>query len=132
MGTPAYLLDSHVILWAAFQPAKLSRKARNVVRNLGCPLTVSAMSAYELGYKFRAGKLPGLDALFVGYERHIREITHDELAVSSAHALTAASLDWAHRDPFDRVLAAQAMIEGLTLITADPVFNTLSGLDTFW
>jgi PIN domain nuclease of toxin-antitoxin system len=132
MGTSAYLIDSHVILWAVFEPSKLSRKARNIVRGIHNPLVVSAVSAYELGNKFRLGKLPGLDSLFVGYHRHILELTPNHLAVTAEHALAAGTLGWEHRDPFDRLLAAQAMIEGYTLITADNVFDTLPGLETLW
>ncbi len=132
MGATTYLLDSHALVWALTEPRKLSAKARRLIQSVDHVLVVSAATAYELAYKHRIGRLPDLDALFVGYRRHVLELASVELQVSGLHALEAGRLDWAHRDPFDRLIAAQALIEGLPLITADPVFADLAGLTTVW
>jgi PIN domain nuclease of toxin-antitoxin system len=92
----------------------------------------SAASAWEISTKQRLGKLPGADALVEGYPRHLSTLGVERLPVSEEHALLAGKLDWAHRDPFDRMLAAQAMIESATLVTMDPSFTALSGLATLW
>ncbi|MDQ6739230.1 MAG: type II toxin-antitoxin system VapC family toxin [Actinomycetota bacterium] len=132
MGTATYLLDTHTVVWALTEPRKLSAKARRVIQSIDNVLVASAVTAYELSYKHHIGHLPDLDALFVGYRRHVLELTSEELPISGLHALEAGQLDWQHRDPFDRIIAAQAMIEGMPLITADPVFAGLAGLETLW
>jgi PIN domain nuclease of toxin-antitoxin system len=95
-------------------------------------LYASAATAYELAYKFRKGKLPGLDKVFVGYEHHVRRIAPLTIAITSEHALTAASLEWHHVDPFDRLIAAQALIEGATVITSDAAMHEFEPLSTLW
>ncbi len=127
-----YLLDTHVLLWALGQPDALSDGARTIIEDRSQRLFVSSAAAWEIATKWRLGKLPHADAVVAGYERHLRRLAVDELVVSSAHALLAGSLDWAHRDPFDRMLAAQAMLEGLTLVTKDPAFGTLPSVPTLW
>ncbi|HEX2246622.1 MAG TPA: type II toxin-antitoxin system VapC family toxin [Arthrobacter sp.] len=132
MGTTAYLLDSHVLLWALFEPKKLSQKTRSMIRNRGNMICASAVTAFELGHKHRLGKLPGIEALFVGYRRHVLELVSEEIPLTSVHALEAAQLEWPHRDPFDRMIAAQAIVEGLTVITADTALHDFELLQTVW
>ncbi len=132
MATTAYLLDSHALVWALTEPRKLSAKTRRIIQSIDHVLVASAATAYELSYKHQLGLLPGLDALFVGYRRHVLELASEELPISGPHALEASRLDWDHHDPFDRLIAAQAMMEGMPLITADPVFTGLAGLETIW
>ena len=67
-----------------------------------------------------------------GYSRHLDRLGVERLAIGDDHALLAGGLNWTHRDPFDRMLAAQAMIESMTLITADQVFAGLRGIATLW
>ena len=132
MGKPPYLLDTHALVWALTEPRKLSRKAKNAVESWDSVLVASAVSAYELTYKRHMGRLSGLDGLFVGYRRHVLELVGEELPISGIHALEAGQLGWEHRDPFDRLLAAQALVEGFTLVTADPAFSGLDGLEVLW
>lgn len=80
----------------------------------------------------RLGKLPSADVLVRGYPRHLDRLGVAGLSITEEHALLAGQLDWEHRDPFDRILAAQAMTESLTLITADAVFDSLPGVATAW
>jgi PIN domain nuclease of toxin-antitoxin system len=132
VGKAPYLLDSHALLWALFEPKKLSSKARSTIRNRDSILCVSAATAFELGYKHRLGKLPGIEALFVGYRRHVLELVSEEVPITGVHALEAGLLEWEHRDPFDRLIAAQAVVEGFTIITADRALQEFALVETLW
>ncbi len=116
------LLDTHVLLWALLGPERLSDRVRDLVRDRRTTVLVSAASAWEIATKHRLGKLPDAGDVVGGYGDHLRRLGVDELPVTSAHALTAGSFAIAHRDPFDRVLAAQALHEGVSLATSDPAF----------
>lgn len=127
-----YLLDTHVILWALTEPARLGREARKVIENHSSRLMVSAVSAWEIATKNRLGKLPQADVLLGAYPKHLDRLGVIRLPVAEDHALLAGRLEWAHRDPFDRMLAAQAMIESLVVVTGDPVFAGCRGVPTLW
>lgn len=132
MGNTHYLIDSQALLFAMVNPRRLSPKARRIISNMDEHLYASAATAYELSYKFQRGKLPGFDRVFVGYEHHVRRIASSIISITAEHALTAAELDWDHGDPFDRLIAAQSLIEGATLITADTVMQRFEPLNTLW
>ena len=127
-----YLLDTHVMLWALTEPARLGRGAREVIENRSSRLVASAVSAWEIATKHRLGKLPQADVLLGAYTKHLDRLGVIRLPVAEDHALLAGRLDWDHRDPFDRMLAAQAMIESLVIITGDPVFAGCPGVPTLW
>lgn len=127
-----YLLDTHVMLWALTEPRRLGRKAREVIRNPESRLVVSAASAWEIATKHRLGKLPQADALLGAYSKHLDRLGAIRLPVTEDHALLAGRIEWNHRDPFDRMLAAQAMIESLILVTGDPGFGGCRGVPTLW
>jgi len=127
-----YLLDTHVVLWALTDPTRLGRTARDVIENRSSRLIVSAVSAWEITTKHRLGKLPQADVLLGGYAKHLDRLGAIRLSVTEDHALLAGRLDWNHRDPFDRMLAAQAMIESLVIITGDPTFAGCPGVPTLW
>ncbi len=127
-----YLLDTHTLLWALTDPSRLGRDASGVVADRGSRLVVSAVSAWEIATKHRLGKLAQADAVIGGYARHLDRLGVTRLPLAEDHCLLAGSLDWAHRDPFDRMLAAQAMIESITLVTYDGAFRGLQGLRTLW
>lgn len=134
MGGPGvtFLLDTHALLWALTEPSRLGVEARQVLTSRSSRLVVSAASAWEIATKQRLGKLPHADALVGGYARHLNRLGAVRLPIDEEHALLAGGLDWAHRDPFDRMLAAQAMLESLTLVTDDPAFTDAPGLATLW
>ena len=127
-----YLLDTHVMLWALTEPTRLGRTARDVIENRSSRLMVSAVSAWEITTKHRLGKLPQADVLLGAYAQHLDRFGAIRLSVTEDHALLAGRLDWNHRDPFDRMLAAQAMIESLVIITGDPAFTGCPGVPTLW
>ena len=127
-----FLLDTHTLLWALAEPSRLGRQAHHTIADRSSRLVVSAASAWEIATKHRLGKLPYADGLIGGYSRHLDRLGVERLAVTEDHALLAGRLEWHHRDPFDRMLAAQAMIESLTLVTDDAAFSGLPGLATRW
>jgi PIN domain nuclease of toxin-antitoxin system len=126
------LLDTHVFLWAVAEPKRLSSKARSSITKLENQIFVSPVTAYELSYKHRQGKLPSGTAIVTSFGRQVAHLYASELAVSSPHTLAAGQLDWDHKDPFDRMLAAQAMVEGLTLVTADADLQAFGPVATLW
>ncbi|MDQ0921622.1 PIN domain nuclease of toxin-antitoxin system [Pseudarthrobacter sp. W1I19] len=126
------LLDTHVFLWAVAEPKLLSSKARSSITKLENQIFVSPVTAYELSHKHRQGKLPFGAAIVTSFGRQVAHLYASELAVSSPHTLAAGQLDWDHKDPFDRMLAAQAMVEGLTLVTADEDLQAFGPVATLW
>ncbi|MCL2483591.1 MAG: type II toxin-antitoxin system VapC family toxin [Propionibacteriaceae bacterium] len=126
------LLDTHAFLWAAQEPSKLSLAAREAIEDLENRLYVSSISAFEIMTKHRLGKLPGFDPVIASYDTIMKRLQATDLPVSTAHAAFAGRFDWAHRDPFDRILAAQATLEDLQLVTVDHAFVDLPWVNTLW
>ena len=113
-----FLLDTHVLLWAAGQPGKLSRKTRGLLENPDNTLVYSAVSLWEIVIKQGIGRDDfQVDARQL--RRGLLDNGYSELAVTSAHALAVDELPKLHRDPFDRMLLAQSRVEGIVLLTAD-------------
>jgi PIN domain nuclease of toxin-antitoxin system len=113
------LLDTHALVWALAQPDRLGPEARRAIETTENELLVSSATAWELATKHRLGELPGVDALVSGYAQQLARLGAHELVITSAHSLLAGSFGATHRDPFDRMLAAQASLEGLTLVSND-------------
>jgi PIN domain nuclease of toxin-antitoxin system len=109
------LLDSHVIVWWAMFPGRLRSDARGAIIEPDNEIHISAASIWELGLKIARGKL----RLPAGYAAHLLAHGFNELPVSIAHAGRATELPPLHGDPFDRLLIAQALEEGLVLVTGD-------------
>ncbi len=86
----------------------------------------SAASAWAMAIKHAAGRWPGAPRMLDRWDALLADAGFEPLAVSAAHGIRAAALPWAHRDPFDRLLAAQALLEGAELVTADPVLLGLA------
>ena len=117
-----YLLDTHALIWATVAPARLSRRAARVVRDETSELLVSAASASEVATKHRLGKLPGAEPLLDRWDDALALLKAQSVPITHAVALRAASYASAHRDPFDRLLAAEAELSGVALITTDGAF----------
>ena len=127
-----WLLDTHALLWALTAPDRLGATARRLIEDPTTELLVSAASAWEVAAKHRLGKLPRADVLVRGYAAHLSRLGARSADVTAEHALLAGGLEWDHRDPFDRILAAQCMLQGVGLITRDPVFSSVPGVRTAW
>lgn len=119
-----YLLDTHILLWWLFNDPKLDTQCRDIIRNPKNRLFVSSASAWEIATKYRIGKLPEAKQLIEEYAQILSQAKFIELSITSAHALRAGNLPIAHRDPFDRMITAQAELEGLPVLTYDKAFQT--------
>ncbi|MBW4453794.1 MAG: type II toxin-antitoxin system VapC family toxin [Nostoc indistinguendum CM1-VF10] len=120
----SYLIDTHILLWWLFDDPKLHTDCRNIIRNPAHRIIVSSASAWEIATKYRMGKLPEAKQLVEQYSQILHQTKFIELAITTAHALRAGSLPIAHRDPFDRMIMAQAELESLLAITYDKAFQT--------
>ncbi len=109
------LLDTHVVLWWLSDDQRLGHEARRLIANPGNHVAVSAASVWEMAIRSSIGKLSVPD----GLEEAILECGFKPLAITMEHAARVGELPLLHRDPFDRMLIAQAQIEGLELLTAD-------------
>ena len=125
------LLDTHALLWWWANDPQLSEAARAAMLDEANEVHVSAASAWEIATKQRIGKLPTWPMPSGGFSELVAADGFVHLPVGATHAWRAGSLDWAHRDPFDRMLAAQAMLDRLTLVTRDLAFADLS-ITTLW
>ena len=126
------LLDTHAFVWAVTAPERLGRTARARVEDPATTLLVSAASAWELSTKVRLGRFPEAEPLVAQYVALVDDLGAAHLSIDATHALRAGSLPWSHRDPFDRVLAAQALLEHLPLVTRDAAFREFGALDVVW
>jgi len=124
------LLDTHVLLWALLEPQKLSPSLRNALEDSDNTLMVSAASAWEIATKWRLGKLPHARAVVENYAMALHRLAAVELPISGAVARQAGLWQVPHRDPFDRLLAAQASSDDLLLASTDPAFAQFEGVRT--
>jgi PIN domain nuclease of toxin-antitoxin system len=125
------LLDTHAFLWWLEGNRRLSQKARRAVAEPATEVFVSAASAWEIATKFRLGKLPGAAAIVDDIAGAVASQAFSSLFVTIVHAQRAGTLTGAHRDPFDRMLIAQAQTEGLTLVTNEKLFDAF-GIQRLW
>jgi PIN domain nuclease of toxin-antitoxin system len=125
------LLDTHALLWWWLDDPRLSRRASEAIGAQDADVYVSAATAWEIATKVRIGKLPAAQRLAEQFEPSLAKQGFRQLAITVAHGSRAGSLKGDHRDPFDRILAAQSMIEGLTVVSADGRIGRL-GADTLW
>ena len=112
------LLDTHLLLWAAGQPERLSRRAKNEIDDPANEVFFSAASLWEVAIKSSLGR----DDFQVEprvLRRALIDNGYTEIPVTSEHAVTVDSLPPLHKDPFDRLLLSQAIVEGVTLLTTD-------------
>ena len=126
-----YLLDTHALVWWLFSPRLLSDTAREAIGDPDNEIMVSAISGYELGNKNRLGKWEEVASLANAFEERITAEAFTLIALSGRHASVAGLLTGTPRNPFDRMIAAQAIMEGMPVLTVDPAFKVL-GADTIW
>jgi PIN domain nuclease of toxin-antitoxin system len=125
------LLDTHTLLWWLDGDRRLSLRARRYIQNEEHVIVVSAASAWEISTKVRIGKLPGAIEVAAALPALLAEQGFESLAITIAHALRAGGLPGPHRDPFDRMLIAQAQAEDLPLISNERIFDAF-GLRRIW
>ena len=117
------LLDTHALIWWLAGDEALSRCAREAIADEANTVAVSAASAMEVATKVRIGKLPGATLLAQDFEAIVAAQGFTELPISTRHARLAGEMTIPHKDPFDRLLIAQAQAEGMVLVSNEALFN---------
>lgn len=125
------LLDTHALLWCLGDDPALSERARSAVMNPDAEVFVSAASAWEISTKDRLGRLGRHEPIASGLDRLIAAADYVHLPITIPHSQRAGRYTSAHKDPFDRMLAAQAEIESLTLVTIDRALDDFP-IATLW
>jgi PIN domain nuclease of toxin-antitoxin system len=119
-----FLLDTNTLLWCFNDSHSLSPRARRLIEDGANEMLVSAASAWEIATKVRLGKLPAGEELVGDFNRYLVQLGCDALPISLDHAVRAGKLSGEHRDPFDRMLIAQAQAEDFNIISNDRIFDT--------
>ena len=126
-----FILDSHTLIWAADTPTKVPPKAMSIMRHPAAELFISLATIWEIAIKFSKGRL----LLSLPYRRWIDKAMVDLdlaiLPITLDHAEFQSALPFHHRDPFDRLLASQALVEGIPLIGGDAIFDAY-GVIRIW
>jgi PIN domain nuclease of toxin-antitoxin system len=117
------LLDTHALIWFAFGNPQMSAKARATIESLESEVWVSVATAWELTTKVRIGKLPIATAFANDFRAKMRGLGFHELAVTVEHGQRAGLLPGDHKDPFDRMLIAQAQAENLVIVSNEKIFD---------
>lgn len=125
------LLDTHALLWTLTDNPRLSRNARAAVADSSNELLISSVSAFEITTKHRLGKLPEFTAIARDFLGLLAGHELTPLPVSMAHAALAGALDHPHGDPFDRLLIAQALCDGLVFVSNEKLFDEF-GVERIW
>jgi PIN domain nuclease of toxin-antitoxin system len=113
-----FLLDTHILLWAAGNPERLSQQAKSIIEETDNQLFFSAASLWEISIKKGLGRSDfKVDARVL--RRALLDNGYQELGISGVHTVSVEDLPLIHKDPFDRILLSQATVEGLTLLTSD-------------
>jgi len=125
------LLDTHTLLWWLDGDRRVSRRARHTIADEENTVLISAASAWEIATKVRLGKLPGAIEVAAELPAILRQQRFEPLPISIVHALRAGNLPGPHRDPFDRMLIAQAQDEDLVLVSNERIFDAY-GVRRLW
>jgi PIN domain nuclease of toxin-antitoxin system len=125
------LLDTHALLWWLADDPRLSAPAYATIDNAANDVVVSAASAWEIATKVRIGKLPEHAGIATELPMHLAAQGFSSLAITVEHGLRAGLLAGPHRDPFDRMLIAQAHAEGISLVSNEAIFDTY-GINRIW
>ncbi len=125
------LLDSHTLIWATSSPESLSTAAASLIDDAANDILISAASAWEIATKVRLGKLPEARRLEQNFLHLLDRAGYTLLPISVEDALRAGRLPAPHRDPFDRILAAQALTLNIPILSLDPQLD-LFGIHRIW
>ena len=127
-----FFLDTHTFLWFDTKPQRVPVETRELIRDRDNQVYVSAISVWELSIKARLGKLTEAEPLLETYFASLARYGFSELTFTSTHALAEKNLSQTHTDPFDRALVAQALTEGLSLVSSDPEIKEFSEVSVVW
>jgi PIN domain nuclease of toxin-antitoxin system len=125
------LLDTHALLWLLLKDKRMPEATALTIIDRSNTIYVSAISGFEISTKVRIGKMPEAEGIARDFAHICNDFDFRELPLNNAHAILAGGLKLFHRDPFDRVLAAQAIIEGFALVTDDRAMEAL-GAKRVW
>jgi PIN domain nuclease of toxin-antitoxin system len=125
------LLDTHAVLWWFADDPALPTSIEKLIDDPSNTIFVSAASAWEICTKVRIGKLPSGHALCEDFSGYLQRHHFESLAITVEHGRLAGRLAGTHKDPFDRILAAQALIEDVPIVTKDAAFSTF-GVEVIW
>jgi len=117
------LLDTHALVWWWTDDRRLTAAARAAIADPANVVLVSAVSAWEIATKHRLGKWEEVAPLVDGFDDLLRRSRFAPLPITPTQARLAGAMDWAHRDPFDRMLLAQTRDQGVSLVSGDAVFQ---------
>lgn len=130
--SPALLLDTHAYAWAVTAPDRLSDPVRERLVDPDVEVLVPVVAVWEMAIKLRAGRWPEAATLLRRHDDLVRQLGARSHLITAGDAALAGGLEWEHRDPFDRMLAAQALLAGATLVSRDAAFAQLPGLSRLW
>ena len=125
------LLDTHALIWWMTENPSLPESVRRLMVDKRNTVVVSAASAWEMATKVRLGRLPASSDITRNFEEYLTQAGFESLAVSAAHGIRAGLLPGPQRDPFDRMLIAQAQAENLTMVSNEVVFDSY-GIRRAW
>ena len=125
-----YLLDTHTLLWFLQDDPQLPKKIGNEIKNIENSCHVSIVSLWEIAIKVNLGKLT-INFPFVKFVSYLADNDIEVLQIGFDHLIQVATLEMHHRDPFDRIIIAQALVENLTIITKDEHFPSYTE-KIFW
>lgn len=126
-----FLLDTHALIWWVLDSDSLSKGARRAISEIGNEIYVSAATAWEIGTKFRLGKLPQAGSFVNRFGESLLDLGFLDLPITIDHAQRAGLLPGSHKDPFDRLLIAQAQAENLIFISNEQLFDGY-GIRRLW
>jgi PIN domain nuclease of toxin-antitoxin system len=121
------LLDTHLLVWSATRPDRLSPIALGLIEDPDNEPIFSSASLWEISIKYGLGREDFTSDPRL-LRRELRDNGYEEMPVTSSHVLAVLGLPRLHKDPFDRILIAQSIVEGITLLTADPIMARYAGL----
>ena len=125
------LLDTHTLLWFISGDERTSQNARNIIESDSTKLFVSIASFWEIAIKINIGKLD----LHIPFKKLQKEVLNNNftiIPIEFTHTVQLSKLESIHRDPFDRILISQALVENFTIISKDTTFSAYKGLKTSW
>lgn len=125
------LLDTHALLWWLTDDHALTKAARRVIAETKNTILISAVSAWEIATNVRLGKLPTASGLLADFAGQLKREGFESLAISISHAVRAGLLPGLHKDPFDRMLIAQAQEENIPIVSNEALFDSY-GVRRIW